>query len=53
MTILFYNSNIINKSKTNQPVSLAVLIDTMIDDNDGPKVAVYTKAKNDFTQFLK
>ncbi|MBK7057770.1 MAG: OmpA family protein [Leptospiraceae bacterium] len=41
--------NIINKSKTNQPVSLAVLIDTMIDDNDGPKVAVYTKAKNDFT----
>jgi outer membrane protein OmpA-like peptidoglycan-associated protein len=41
--------NIINSSKNNQTVGLAVLIDTMIDDNDGPKVAVYTGDNKNLT----
>ncbi len=37
--------NLINKSTSNQSVSLAVLIDIMIADNDGPKVAIYKENK--------
>ena len=37
--------NITNKSGKNQAIGLSVMIDTMIDDNDGPRIAIYNETK--------